>query len=142
MIIRYKFATGETLEIETTKEWVTVIEELDREEYNIDRKETRRHCSLEAYNLDDALLPSDSDVLAEVLDNEERQQVETAISKLNPRQQMLIRQVFFEGHGYTSIARNEDLDESAVRHAVERALKKLKKFCDRPSESGSAVAYL
>ncbi len=128
MIIRYKFATGETLEIETTEEWMTVIEELDREEYNIDRKETRRHCSLEAYNLYDALLPSDSDVLAEVLDNEKRQQVETAISKLNPRQQMLIRQVFFEGRGYTSIARNEGLDESAVRHAVERALKKLKKI--------------
>ncbi len=128
MIIRYKFATGETLEIETTEEWVTVIEELDRKEYNIDRKETRRHCSLEAYNLDDALLPSDSDVLAEVLDNEKHQQVETAISKLNPRQQMLIRQVFFEGRGYTSIACNEGLDESAVRHAVERALKKLKKI--------------
>ena len=58
MKIEYKFVTG-TVEVEVPDVWGTVLVDLDRQEYNNDHKETRRHCSLEAYNLDDALLPSE-----------------------------------------------------------------------------------
>ena len=56
MKIEYKFVTG-TVEVEVPDEWGTVLVDLDRQEYNNDHKETRRHCSLDAYNLDDGLLP-------------------------------------------------------------------------------------
>ena len=78
--------------------------------------------------MDDALFPSDVDVLRDILKAEDAERLHSAIAKLEPRQQRLIRQVFFEGRGYTDIARSEVLDESAVRHATTRALKKLKKF--------------
>lgn len=127
MKIKYEFAT-ETVEIEVSEEWANILIDLDRQEYNVNHKETRRHCSLEAYNLDDALLPSDDDVLGEILEAEDRGRLHAAISKLDTRQQKLVRQVYFEGRGYTEIAREEGCDESAIRHAVSRAVKKLKKI--------------
>ncbi len=127
MNIKYEFAT-ETVEIEVTDDWGSILVDLDRQEYNIDHKETRRHCSLNAYNLDDALFPSDVDVLRDILKAEDDERLYSAITKLEPRQQKLIRQVYFEGHSYTAIARAEGLNESAVRHATSRSLKKMKKF--------------
>ena len=47
MKIKYEFAT-ETVEIEVDETWGTVLVDLDRQEYNNDQSETRRHCSLEA----------------------------------------------------------------------------------------------
>ena len=127
MKIKYEFVTG-AVEVEVTDDWGTILVDLDRQEYNINHKETRRHCSLDAFNLDDALFPSDVDVLRDILKAEDAERLHRAIAKLEPRQQKLIRQVFFEGCGYTDIARTEGLDESTVRHATTRALKKLKKF--------------
>lgn len=127
MKTKYEFAT-ETVEIEVTDDWGSILVDLDRQEYNINHKETRRHCSLDAYNLDNTLLPSDVDVLRDILEAEDKERLYSAIAKLEQRQQKLIRQVFFEGHSYTDIARAEGIDESAVRHATTRAMKKMKKF--------------
>lgn len=55
MKIKYEFAT-ETVEIEVTDAWGATIVDLERQEYNIDNKETRRHCSMDANNLDDTHL--------------------------------------------------------------------------------------
>lgn len=141
MKYKYEFS-AEVIEIEVSEEWANILIDLDRQEYNIKHKETRRHCSLEAYNLDDALLSSSVDVSCEVEAAENRERLYAAIAKLEPRQQKLVCQVYFEGRGYTEIAREEGCDESAIRHAVTRALKKLKKFCDAPSESCLPLAYL
>lgn len=56
MKIKYEFAT-ETVEVEVSEEPGTAIVDLDRREYNINHKETRRHCSLDAFNLDDNAPP-------------------------------------------------------------------------------------
>ena len=56
MKIKYEFA-NETVEVEVSEEWGSIVVDLDRQEYNANHRETRRHCSLEAYNLDDALIP-------------------------------------------------------------------------------------
>lgn len=127
MKIKYEFAT-ETVEIEVTDDWGSILVDLNRQEYNNNHKEPRRHCSLDAFNLDNNLFPSDENVLRDILKAEDNVRLYDAIAKLKPRQQKLIRQVFFEGRGYTDIARSEGLDESAVRHATTRALKTLKKF--------------
>jgi len=47
MKIKYHFNT-ETIEIEVSEEWGEILVELDRQEYNINHKETRRHTSLDA----------------------------------------------------------------------------------------------
>lgn len=127
MKIKYAFAT-ETIEVEISEKDANIIVDLDRQEYNVNHKETRRHCSLDAFNLDDALFPSDDNVEAEVAAKDEKRRLYAAIAKLSPRQQYLIRQVYFEGRKYTDIAREEGVDRTAISHATDRALKRLKKF--------------
>ena len=127
MKIKYAFAT-ETIEVEISEKVANIIVDLDRQEYNVNHKETRRHCSLDAFNLDDALFPSDDNVEAEVAVKDENRRLHAAIAKLSPRQQYLIRQVYFEGRKYTDIAREEGVDRTAISHATDRALKRLKKF--------------
>lgn len=88
MKIKYEFVTG-AVEVEVTDDWGTILVDLDRQEYNINHKETRRHCSLDAYNLDDTLFPSDVDVLRDILRAEDAERLYSAIAKLEPRQQKL-----------------------------------------------------
>ena len=127
MKIKYTFV-NETVEVEVEDDIGSVIVDLDRQEYNVNHKETRRHCSLEAYNLDDALLPSEEDVEAEFESRDDNSRLYAAIAQLSPRQQYLIREVYFKGRKYTDIAREEGVDRTAISHATDRALKKLKKF--------------
>ena len=47
MKIKYQFAT-ETVEIEVSDDWGNLVIDLDRQEYNNDHKENRRHVSLDA----------------------------------------------------------------------------------------------
>ena len=127
MKIKYEFAT-ETMEVEVSEKDANIIVEMDRQEYNINHRETRRHCSLDAFNLDNALFPSDDDVETEVATKDEYRRLYAAIAQLPPRQQYLIRQVYFERRKYMDIAREEGVDRTAISHATDRALKKLKKF--------------
>ena len=127
MKIEYKFVTG-TVEVEVPEDWGTLLVDLDRQEYNINHKETRRHCSLEAYNLDDGLLPSSEDVVRDIFAAEEQRHLHEAIGRLEPRQQKLIRQIYFEGRTFTSIAQEEGVDRTAVSKATKRAVRKLKNF--------------
>lgn len=127
MKIKYQFA-DEIVEIEVADEWGEVLVDLDREEYNANHRETRRHCSLEAYNLGDALLPSDEDVQQEVLDGIEAQQLQDAIAKLEPYQQELIRAIFFEGMTVSAYAERVGITQSAATHRKSTAINNLKKF--------------
>ena len=127
MKIKYEFVTG-AVEVEVTDDWGTILVDLDRQEYNINHKETRRHCSLEAYNLDDGLLPSSEDVVRDIFAAEEQRHLHEAIGRLEPRQQKLIRQIYFEGRTFTSIAQEEGVDRTAVSKATKRAVRKLKNF--------------
>ena len=79
MKIEYEFVTG-TVEVEVPDDWETVMVELTRQEYNNNHAETRRHCSLAAYNLDDNLLPSDTDVEREILAAEDQRRLHNAES--------------------------------------------------------------
>jgi RNA polymerase sigma-70 factor (ECF subfamily) len=122
--IKYEFC-NETVEIEVDDEWGAVVLDLNRQEHNINQTETRRHCSLEAYNLDETLLPSEEDVSLKAIN---KNSLEIALPVLTPRQRYLIQKVFFEGFGYTELALLEGKNESAIRHAVNRALKVMKNY--------------
>lgn len=128
MKIKYAFLDGTTTEVEVSEEIGAVILDLDRQEYNANHKETRRHCSLEAFDLDGNLLPSKDDVERDFIRSEENGRLYDAISQLNPRQQKLINAIYFEGRKVTDLAQEEGVHWTAITHAVERALKKLEKI--------------
>lgn len=56
----------------------------------------------------------------------EDSEVERLLSCLDARQRELVQKCMIEGWTYAEIAAREGKDESAVRHAVKRALKKIK----------------
>ena len=128
MKIQYKFAR-ETIEIEVSDEWGEILIDLDRQEYNNDHKETRRHYHMEGcvYEGDDFAV--DDPALARLLEDDGLlTKLPSAIASLLPRQRRLINQVFVERKTYVAIAREDGVDESAVRKAAGRALRKLEKL--------------
>lgn len=111
MKFKRKF-TSKALETEDTDYWATILASLDLQEYSIDHREKRRHCALDVFNLDGALFPSNGDVQRGIFKSENDKRSDSAITKLKTHQQKLIRQVVFEGRGYTDIARCEGHNES------------------------------
>ena len=127
MKIKYEFAS-ESIEIEVDEAWGDVLIELDRQEYNNDQRETRRHCSLDAYNADNNLIPSGEDIEEDFFVAEDYKKLYAAIKKLEPRQQYLIEQIYFLGRKQVDLATEEGVSKAAITYAVQRAVKKLKKF--------------
>ena len=67
MKFEYKSVTG-TVAIDVDEEWVAILEDLDRQEYNNDHKETRRHYHLEACEYEgDTFAAEDPDAQTGVL---------------------------------------------------------------------------
>jgi RNA polymerase sigma-70 factor (ECF subfamily) len=124
MIYEYDTATGKNT-IEIYKKWNAILTELDRQMDNTNQRETRRHASLDAYNLDDALFPSKTDISSEY---ERKESIAIAMEHLLPEQLKLIRQVFFEGISQSEIARREGVDKSAISHRLNLAYKRIKKY--------------
>lgn len=127
MKIEYKFVTG-TVEVEVPDAWGTILVDLDRQVYNINHKETRRHCSLDAYNQDDALLPSDEDIVRDILAAEDNQRLFEAIAHLDAEQQELVRAIFFRKMSVSEYAKCCGITQPAASQRKKAVLKKLKEF--------------
>ncbi len=125
MKIKYEFV-NETIEIEVDEAWASVMLDLDRQEYNVNHKETRRHCSLDALNLDETLIPSDTADIPEIL--EQRLHIRSTLAKLEPRQRYLLEQICFLGRSISEVGREEGHHESSVRETLNRAKKNFKKY--------------
>ncbi len=126
MQINYKDADGKIIELEVSDEIGTFYLSSVEEEKRNERRETRRHTSLESFTYEDKRFFDDgTDLLADLIASET---VSRAMSHLTERQQYLIRKTCLEGWKYTELAALEGVDESAIRHAVNRAKNKLKKM--------------
>lgn len=126
MKIKYEFA-NEAVEIEVEEKWATIVLDLDREEYNDNHRETRRHCSLDAMNVDDTLLPSDVDVFEAVADAEGKRNLHQAIEKLSPQQKELIGRIYFQGEHPADIARELGVSKTAIHNRLQRIFCQLQK---------------
>ena len=127
MKIKYQFV-NETVEIEVDEKWSAVIAELDRQEYNNNHTETRRHSSLDAVNLDTTIITEDSDPFIELMKNMEFRAVYECLSRLSERQRYLLTAVYMEGKSQMDIAKEEGCTVGAINHAVMRAKKTFKKI--------------
>ncbi len=127
MKIRYEFATGEVSEIEVSEELGRVIEEMTHQAALRDRAETRRHVSLN--KLLEAGVPMADDICVETLAERaiDRAALVRAIEQLVPQQKELLLKVYFEGFSYADVARDEDVDRSAIRKRMLRIFEKIRK---------------
>ena len=124
MKIQYKFV-DETVEIEVAEDWGNLVIDLDRQEYNNDHAETRRHASLSAMSYEGDYFEDDradlsryADVLA----------LRDAISKLPERQRQIIQLYFFDKLTVQEIARLLERHHSTVQESLNNAIKNLKKI--------------
>ena len=130
MLISYKTGDSNYIELEVSDEVGSFyLSSVEAEKKN-DRKNSRpdRHTPLSTFTYEDMRFFSDgTDLLADIISSET---VSRAVSQLTERQQYLIQKCCIEGWSYTDLAKLEGKDESAIRHAVDRAKKKLKKFLE------------
>ena len=128
MKIRYVFVNGEVSEIEVEEALGGLLLELDRQEANNTRSETRRHVSLSELSYEGSLFDAGIDVLEEVWARISAEALREALQKLPAAQRELIVQVYFQGRRPAEIARTEGVSRQSVSERLQRALKKLQKY--------------
>lgn len=128
MKIQYKFV-NETISIDVPDDWGEILIDLDRQEYNNEHKETRRHYSLEGKvyeGKDYAVEDPGLEALFAGPTDEER--LRTAIQKLDLDQQAMIRAIYFDGVSVNDYAARMGVTQSAVSHRLQTVKKKMKKL--------------
>nr|DAG53080.1 MAG TPA: DNA-directed RNA polymerase specialized sigma subunit [Caudoviricetes sp.] len=126
MKVRYEFANGEISEIEVEDNLGELLLDFDRQEYNNDHKETRRHVSLDGMDYEGELFLSPADTEAEVLQREELARLMGAMEALSPAQRELVRRVYFENEKISEIAREEGVSHVAIHDRLKRIYQKIK----------------
>ena len=130
MKVRYEFTNGEISEIEVDDSLGELLLDFDRQEYNNDHKETRRHISLDGMDYEGELFLSPADTEAEVLQREALARLMGAMEALSPAQRELVRRVYFENESIAAVARSEGVHESSIRERLRWIYKKLKKLLE------------
>lgn len=129
MKIKYEFVTGESVEIEVSEAIGEVKIELDRELYNNNQTETRRHKSYsEGNDKQEIFKDSSVNVEAEVLSSFEYEVLYCAIEMLQPHQKLLVHKVFFEERTMADIAREEGVSSKAIQDRVNKIKARLRKI--------------
>lgn len=128
MEIRYEFVTGEVLRIEVEDALGEVLLDFDRQEKNNDRRETRRHMSLDGMDFEGELFQSEADTLGEAMGRVDTERLMEALDMLSASQKELLLKVYFKGMRIADIARAEGVSEAAVRNRLQKIYKKLKKI--------------
>ncbi|MBS6275962.1 MAG: sigma-70 family RNA polymerase sigma factor [Actinomycetaceae bacterium] len=115
--------------------------EMDKYWVKTDRANSRhdRHSLLSEFTWAGERFTASADIEQEFIDKEA---VATALAGLSDRQRFLIEGVVLDGYSFAELARVEGKDESAIRHAYNRAIKRARKILEsnRP-DSTSPMAY-
>ena len=141
MKVRYEFVNGEISEIEVDDNLGELLVDFDRQEYNNDHKETRRHVSLDGMDYEGALFAAAADPAEEAAQRDEAARLMQAMEALTPPQRELVRRVYFEQEKIVDIACEEGVSHVAVLDRLKRIYRKLKNnllIC--PLQFTSAVA--
>ena len=127
--IIYQFADGTQNEVEVSDEFYAKYQEMEKEEKNKNRAETRRHISLSQMQ-ENGFEPAlqESSLEDDLLKEEMKKELLEAISTLTPEQQDLVYKVFYENKSTSQVAKEMGVLDSSISHKLERIYKKLKKF--------------
>jgi hypothetical protein len=127
---KYTFLDDTVQSVNVSPEWVTILNELDREEKNANRRETRRHISADKWlsrNINMRDYTQDIDYVLKCKDFEEREirlerlQREAFREHLTPRQAEAFYQSKILKYRKARIGRNMGITESAVRKLLDKA---------------------
>lgn len=122
---------GTRVEVEVTDEFAALYEQMDEEEKRVNRKETRRHQSLETlveggFQIADP----DSDIEETLIKQYDIDRLHRALAVLTDDQKWLVEQVFYYGRKQSEIAVELGVCKQALNNRITRVIKKIKKFLD------------
>lgn len=127
-----KINVGTTsIDVEVMEEFAAAYMEMEHRENLINRKETRRHQSLDKsleHGFD--IADSSADTYEQAERKERTDKLYKAIALLSPEQQKLLRQVYFEYIPQTEIAKREGVTKKAINNRLARILARLKKYLE------------
>ena len=139
----FDFVTDERIEVQLLSDSpiAQALLEHDARWKKTNRADTRRdrHSSPSEFPKQGMHFAADIDIERDFIN---KQAVATAFASLSERQRFLIEAVVLDGYSFAEMARAEHKDESAIRHAYNRAIRRARKIleADRP-ESSFGVAY-
>ena len=127
MKFEYKSVTG-IITIDVDEEWVTILENLDRENSNNDLKERRRHLHFEACEYEGETFAVEDPAFERFLESKAAKAIVTPLlPALTKAQRQVIDALYFKGITAKEYASMQGISEAAVSKAKNSALKKLKR---------------
>lgn len=129
MEIKYKFVNGEETSISVYGDFEEIILELDRNLYNNNHAETRRHVNLSVFGEDKKVFTDIEAGLEEQLSNQvDKEILYKALSKLNPDDRQLINKIYLSESkiSMTECATSMGIKATTLWKRLERIRKKLK----------------
>lgn len=127
--ITYRFADGTREEIEVTEEFAAKYAEMGHKDALIERKETRRHQSLDKsleHGFD--ILDPQANVSEEIERREFFEEIRKALHKLTEKQRTVVLLRILDGMSFREIGERMSLGTYTVRDYFYTAVKKLQKF--------------
>lgn len=135
--IKFLDRQGNEVSVEVNDEFAAVYVELDRQDKNNERKETRRHVSLNktVKNHDfedivehiDLLEDKRSNIEENYIQREEIATLHDGIKSLLPEQRRLIEQVFYEERSIKSLAEEYGVSSPAIINRLNKIYAQLRK---------------
>lgn len=102
-------------------------EDYNKPTFNSHQRETRRHVSMDALDPEGQHLTDGSDILRELIKREGYEKLHAAIKKLQPQQQELLYQIFWEGVKQKDKATRDGVSERAITGRMKKIYAALKK---------------
>ena len=129
MKIEYRFVNGEKASIDVSGNFEKIILDLDRNLYNNNHAETRRHISLDSFGQNKNVFSDIEMGFEERISNQvDKEILYKAISKLNPDDRQLINKMYLSESkiSITEYATSMGIKSAALWKRLERIRKKLK----------------
>ena len=129
---KYIYANGDVAVLtagngdgQISEEWMQILKDLDRQEYNNIHTETRRHCSLNALDPDEYYLPAAKDGFDEYAGRELWDEMK---DELTLKEAEIAEKIFIEGYSVKEVMALQGLGRSRMYELIENIRKKIKKF--------------
>jgi RNA polymerase sigma factor (sigma-70 family) len=124
------------IDVEVSEEFAVAYSDMEHREYLVERKETRRHQSLEKSmqnGFDFADLKAN--VAEEAERNELKETLHKALNKLTDKQRTVIIMYAINGMSFRKIGEKIGISKDTAQEHFQSAVKKMKKFLkDTPSK--------
>lgn len=115
--------------VDVDEKWMEILKEMDKEEELNERKETRRHESLDLTMDEHEWLDNHEEPIEETICRlETAEALDEAIATLTAKQRDAFMAVHFYGFSISEVARIKGLNKSTVARNLNAAEKKLRNF--------------